>query len=229
MYSSISSNSYWVFSVSESFMETSECLNCTNAPSDVRGMGSTQGGGREGRPVDEVPRALDTLWSLARAGNLDNLTASECLNEYAQIIQSNRRNLLLVSRDTYFPPREENFYVNGSYVYWGDKFSSAKARSAQDAGDAYGWICSGISNKSDVTILGTACTVSVSQFQNNITSWRPGWYCPEEFTVEYSECQFELWPVEYCLSEKAVPHCKLHFEPTIAVVVTVLNLSKFLC
>jgi hypothetical protein len=35
-----------------------------------------------------------------------------------------------------------------------------------------------------------------------------------------------LFPVDYCLSEVAEPHCKLQFVPAIAVLVTVLNLCK---
>lgn len=235
MFSSISSNSYWVFSVSESFIEASECLNCGNFPDERRGAGRRADNGpgphldsqeTRPRPVSEIPEALDLLWKKARAGDLDNLTASECLNDYAQIIQSNRRNLLLVARDAEFPPPDTNFYVNGSYVYWGDKFSSGSATGATNAASAYSWICSGISMTPEVTVSSTPCSVSVSQFQGNISSWRPGWWCPPDEGFKWSDCQYASWPVEYCLSEKAEQHCKLHFEPTIAVVVTVLNLRK---
>ena len=33
-----------------------------------------------------------------------------------------------------------------------------------------------------------------------------------------------LYPVDYCLSEPAEPHCKLQFVPAIAILVTILNL-----
>jgi hypothetical protein len=54
-----------------------------------------------------------------------------------------------------------------------------------------------------------------------VEAWRVGWYCNKDLT-----CEFARWPVEYCLSETAEPHCKLHLELTIAVMITVLNLCK---
>jgi len=35
-----------------------------------------------------------------------------------------------------------------------------------------------------------------------------------------------LYPVDYCLSEPAEPHCKLQFVPAIAILVTILNLVR---
>jgi hypothetical protein len=76
----------------------------------------------------------------------------------------------------------------------------------------YEWLCSGLGYS--VAPLGS-CPNNVNRIQNDAVSdaWRVG----------YGDT---TWPVEYCLSEAAEPHCKLHFEPTIAILITVLNFGK---
>lgn len=222
VFSSISANSYLTFSVSKSFIEDTQCRNCTNIPDFERGVSNFNQ--REypkifttarNLPIEEFPSTLDALWNQARAGTLDRLEPAECIDQYAQIIQSNRRNVLLVADDSNFPPPEENYYINGSRAYWADAFWANSAGGASQAADSYSWICSGILN-SDL------CSIEVDNVKRVPESWRVGWYCKEDL----KKCTFSSWPVEYCLSESAEPHCKLHFEPNIAIVITVLNLGE---
>jgi hypothetical protein len=80
---------------------------------------------------------------------------------------------------------------------------------------SYSWICSGITDDG-------SCENNINKIKlSGVAAWRVGWYCNADL-----KCEYHRWPVEYCLSEEAEPHCKLHFELTIAVMITVLNLCK---
>ncbi|KAH9878106.1 hypothetical protein J1614_003323 [Plenodomus biglobosus] len=207
VFSSISSNSYWVYSVSESFLDDGECLNCNKSAS----MGGYW---------DEImfSKALETIWERGRNGELERLSPSQCLDEYAQIIQSSRGNLLLVASDHQFPTPEQNLFINDSRVYWADQFEPWDAQSAVRSADSYQWICSARPNQ-----LNEVCTDHIDEIKRLPDQWRVGEYCPEG---DHYHCNKDHWPVEYCLSERAVPHCKLHFETSISIVIILLNLMK---
>lgn len=152
---------------------------------------------------------LQKLWDEARAGQLQKLSPSQCINEYAQMIQSSRRNLLLVANDNNFPRPDDNNYKKGSRVYWTGRFDADSARHNALSADAYHWICSTSSFDAPNQTL-KPCSEEIENIKHRgLESWRVG----------------GKWPVEYCLSEIAEPHCKLHFELSIAILVTVLNLS----
>jgi hypothetical protein len=169
----------------------------------------------------EIPRILQTLHDDAKAGMLERLTPTECLNRYATSIQSNRRNLLLVAGNNNFPTAEENKFMNGSHVYWSGPFYASDARTGERAADAYNWICSAMQKE-------TACSSNVNEAHNSPGTWKVGnnYACESPYN-KISPCQLGTFPVEYCLSQKAEPHCRLQFDTTIAILVTVLNLSKF--
>ncbi|KAF1848866.1 uncharacterized protein K460DRAFT_364812 [Cucurbitaria berberidis CBS 394.84] len=217
VFSSLSANSYWAVSVSQSFINDTQCLNCTNVDYYQTA--------RNRRPrVDFLSRSelktlsktVETLWGLARAGNLDRLEPAECLNQYAQTIQSNRRNLLLVGKDSNYPPPEENYFNNRSHIYWADMFQASSAAYAEQAADSYSWICAGLTDT-------RSCSSMIENIKRVPDAWQVGWHCRGDTR---NECAYPRFPVEYCLSEKAEPHCKLHFEPNIAILITVLNLVK---
>jgi hypothetical protein len=46
------------------------------------------------------------------------------------------------------------------------------------------------------------------------------------YLSSYAVGYTSLYPVDYCLSERAEEHCKLQFVPAIAILVTILNLCK---
>ncbi|KAH7348020.1 hypothetical protein BKA66DRAFT_309730 [Pyrenochaeta sp. MPI-SDFR-AT-0127] len=206
VFASISSNDYHVYSVSQSFVEDAECLNCTG----VMVVTSTSN--------TSLPETLTSLWKKARAGHLERLSPAECINQYAQIINSNRRNVLLVANDTNFPPPEKNRRFGGSRAYWMNSFSADSAQGTQMAADAYGWICSGPSSK-----LSAYCSDEVDAIKRAPEDWQVGDYCNRN---SVHSCDYSYFPVEYCLSERAEQKCRLHFEPTIAIIITVLNFLK---
>lgn len=204
VFSSISSNSYWVYSVSESFLNDDECLNCDKS--------SSMGGYWN---ESKSSKALGIMWERGRNGELERLSPSQCLDEYAQLIQSTRGNLLLVASDHQFPPLEQNHFIHYSRVYWADQFSPYDAQSAIRSADSYQWICSARPNQ-----LKEVCTDHIDEIKRLPDQWRVGEYCSE------GVCDKDYWPVEYCLSARAVPHCKLHFEPSISIVIIMLNIMK---
>jgi hypothetical protein len=75
------------------------------------------------------------------------------------------------------------------------------------------WICSALDDRS------TPCSVLVKNLKKE--PWKVGKFCNDK-----GNCLLSGAPVKYCLSERVEPHCKLHFEPNIAIVVTVLNFCK---
>ncbi|XPS76152.1 hypothetical protein M3J07_008208 [Ascochyta lentis] len=226
VYVSISSNSYFAFSVSESFVESAECVNCSTPPNKDTNMTTVE---RDGTyPNQEFPYLLDSLWSKARNGTLDRLEPAECINQYATLIQSSRRNVLLVASDGEFPGKDKNTLINGSYVYDALPFASTDIYRPENAGGAYEWICSGMPSS-----YYDDCTSRISDVKSDVSAWRVGRNnCS---TIEYpgggiaSGCneQFrETYPVSYCLSEEALPHCKVHFSRDISILVNIINLVK---
>lgn len=155
------------------------------------------------------------------AGLLDKLEPEKCISQYATSIQSHRRNVLLVASDDKFPVPSENAYLNNSHVYWASPFYANDASNGQDSSNAYNWICSTLN-------IPGVCANNVDKIRNDLGSWRVGSNCTGygDDLLMGSSCDFKMAPVEYCLSQKAIPHCRLQFDTTIAIIVTSLNFSK---
>jgi hypothetical protein len=201
VFGSISSYSYFAFTVSESFIASSECHNCTSRLSPL--MAQESGMLRYMNDYEEV---LTKLQQEAHDGRLDRIEAADCLNQYAKTIQSDRQNLQLVASDSSFPRPEENTYINGSMVYWAGSFTASDmAATLEDASTSYSWIRSALPDSAG------ACTDAVEQIKSAPETWRIG--DPQ-------------WPVQYCLSQRAQPHCKLQFIPLVLIIVTALNFGK---
>ncbi|CAN9204025.1 unnamed protein product [Alternaria alternata] len=161
----------------------------------------------------EISFVLEDLWNKANAGSLEKLSPSRCIDEYATSIQSNRRNLLLVSDDDRLPSSTNNYFLNGSHVYWYDKFRSEDWFSPEKTSLKFEWICQNINDKSP------PCSAMVEDIKKQ--PWHVGELCYDKENCKPSDA-----PVKYCLSERAEPRCKIHFEPSIAIVVIVLNFFK---
>lgn len=167
--------------------------------------------------MDEVSSTLESLWSKARADNLETMVPFKCIDEYATSIQSNRRNLLIVLDDSYIPSPAHEYSMNGSLVYWLAKFDTDNWSSAKNGSLPFEWICSALDDQS------RSYSVEVENLKEKVKKkepWKVGQFCNDE------NCFLSDTPVKYCLSERAEPHCKLHFEPSIAIVVTILDFCK---
>ncbi|KAF2792690.1 hypothetical protein K505DRAFT_338477 [Melanomma pulvis-pyrius CBS 109.77] len=167
VFSSISENSYIAFTVSQSFIDSPKCDGCNDLNENRTNL-------------------INRLHESARDGGLERLENIDCINEYAQMIQTSRRNVLVVTSDNKraLDDNAENFSIKVSTY------------------DSYSWICSGLDSS-------LRCYQLIDEVRNNPQGW-----------VVYSH------PVQYCLSEKATPHCKLRLNLPVAILVTVLNLLK---
>ncbi|KAH7411965.1 hypothetical protein DE146DRAFT_751110 [Phaeosphaeria sp. MPI-PUGE-AT-0046c] len=223
VFGSLSSNDYFAFSVSKSFLEDTECRNCSASHKDVSIVYRPlyENPWQSFYTTNELPRILEGLYQEYHAGLLDRLEPKDCISQYATSIQSNRRNVLLVASDENFPPPEENAYLNNSHVYWASPFYANDARNGQDSSNAYNWICSTLN-------LEGVCSNNVDGVRNNVQSWRVGNKCTGGVADAQMghACDYKTAPVEYCLSQKAQPHCRLQFDSSIAIVVTILNFVK---
>ncbi|KAH7551297.1 hypothetical protein BM1_09613 [Bipolaris maydis] len=230
VYASISSNSYFAFSVSESFVNSAECINCATQPNLYTNL--TNDSIFKGYPNGEFPEILHSLWSRAQNGSLARLEPAECIDEYATAIQSFRRNVLLVARDEDMPPQHENTFINDSYVYDAVAFASIYAKNPEQSADAYRWICSGLPPKEN----NDHCTDRISEIRSNTSAWRvggDGCYSVQDASNPHiwtSGCSdfsdTKKYPVSFCLSETAPSRCKVRFNSTILVIVTVVNFLK---
>jgi hypothetical protein len=70
-----------MFLVNQAFIDDTECRNCTGLDYNSRRTETTMG----------------ILWSKLRKGSLEKLSADKCVSAYGAIIQSERRNLLVVT------------------------------------------------------------------------------------------------------------------------------------
>lgn len=204
-------------------MEDSECRNCTSIP-DIATPGTSYSAVGE---TAEVPLVLQDLWSRARDNKLERLTPTDCFNQYTQSIQSKHRNLLLVARDDKFPSPENSTYIPNSRVYYGGRFTASSATESGLAANSYAWVCSNLNLRSD-----ELCANEVERLKKQgLDNWAIGQGCTlrkktNTSSALYYDCHVLNNPVEYCLSERAEPHCKLQFEPHIAIIVTILNFGR---
>lgn len=194
-----------MYLVREAFVNASVCRNCTEEYSSYSYDTSSQ----------YTPSRLELLWSQSRNGSLERLESAECITAYAIALQSDRRNLLLVmdNAQANTSPYNRNLtYINNTDTFWFNTFSAYEGTDPDAAPDSYAWICSGLEYKRN-----TPCANRLGEIAKAPDAWTVG--------QSYDGKQYS-WPVKYCLSEPAVPRCRLHFSPAIAAIVTVLNLCK---
>jgi hypothetical protein len=204
VYSSIASHDYLALNVPEAFINDAECLNCDKIPDQSQSEYNT---------YDAKPVAID-LHRKARNNELARFEPKDCINEYSKMIQSFRRNVLLVGSDADFPPSDaERTSVttkrlfNDTRIYDFSIYRSSSAKSTSNPDDAYSWICQE-TNTTDL-IYGW-CASHLDEVKN-----RPQW-------------AVNGFNVDYCLSEAAPPLCRLHILLPIGWLVTCLNLLKAL-
>ncbi|ORY11736.1 hypothetical protein BCR34DRAFT_483765 [Clohesyomyces aquaticus] len=224
VFASISSNDYYAFSVSQSFVDNAECQNCSYAfyhKDDREAVENSSTTRYELQSAFQhaklFERLLETLHAKARNGTLDRLEPSACINAYAQMIQNSRSNVLLVASNDEFPPSSNHTYFSGTDAYYYTTFTAEDAQSVDYAADAYYWMCR------DTYLYTDPCPNCYSGKSRN----------PCASVIDYVRKEPRNWtvggyPVEYCLSDKAPPVCKLQFSLGIAILVIVLNFCKAL-
>jgi len=171
---------------------------------------------------------LISLWTKLHNGSLDRLEPAECIDAYGVPIQSSRRSLFVVIANENVSPEillPEDPTINGAsnkYILeaWNSNAGENLRHYKNSADPMIGWICSALRGKAD----DEPCINYLGEIRNS-EPWMIGMNCydgPEGY------CEQHRWPVDYCLSERAEPRCRLHFSPLIAIIVTVLNFCKSL-
>jgi hypothetical protein len=208
-----------MFLVSQSFLDDTECRNCTVAASSD---------GVEGNDVGDM---LKLLWNKSRNNTLERLSPEKCIAAYGTMIQSERRNLLVVtSSDADYPSIAG---VNSSRISPAINNTNLHLISGFDAGidsatdrSSLSWMCSALTDETDAL-----CMDRLGELKSPSKPWIISSSFLSAYRV-YSNRQWSdydeehQWPVDYCLSEPAPPRCRLHFSSAIAIVVTILNFSK---
>jgi hypothetical protein len=186
VFSSLGVNNYIVLAVSHAFVENPVCRGC-----------------------DEVAIYVDDflpgMHSAARRGQLDRLDNLACIDEYAQALQTQRRNLLLVLATNVSLTPHTNGVFGDTDIYATEEYSVSGIVTGRSP-DPYEWICLQFLEKKAVT----ACMDYLPEIRKDPASWAPLGHT-----------------VDYCLSERSPPgQCSLRFTKYIAILVTVLNLLK---
>lgn len=185
VFSSLISNDYSVISVSESFLD-----------------GEIHGDYASATP--SIESAIVALHEQAKNGTLVKLSAKDCLDSYAQLIQDKYRNVLLVAEDKNISGRKDNTFYNGSDIYGWAKFSASYAMDPSTVQKTYEWICTDIPEN-----WLSGCTSLSSKFKDDPQSW----------TVHRI-------PVQYCMAEQPAQICQLQYIEKIAIIVIAMNVIK---
>jgi hypothetical protein len=106
-------------SVSESFIKDDDCFNCGNIT----------------KPWSEAPVRM--MWEKAHNNELDRLSNAECIQAYAEMLQTKRRNVLLVASDDKFPPANGSL-IGRTHVYAINGVSASTAAASYSAANIYG-------------------------------------------------------------------------------------------
>lgn len=135
---------------------------------------------------------------LARTGQLDNLTTSECINEYATPFQTSRSDVLIVSDLSSKPTSKTvgKVDLSTSRIF-------RRRTCPQDLPFGFEWICPRSSCE-------RTCRSYLPEIKRQPNNWKP----------------FGGNPVRYCLSRPERQRCRLNFDLYIAAVILGVNLIK---
>ncbi|KAF2439612.1 hypothetical protein P171DRAFT_525453 [Karstenula rhodostoma CBS 690.94] len=208
---SISSNDYFAVSVRESFISSPDCADC--AESFLGGEATDFYFSNYNLSV-----VAPMMYEKARDNKLDRLSNIDCIGEYAKSIQTNRRNVLLVTADNRMPTPNTTAKGTPINIYSYNIFYAGQAKEVETAISSYEWICSGYPRSYGSNPL--PCSASVDGIKSASDKWTVS-------GVAYHKDFGSLaYPVDYCLSEKSEPRCKVQFALPIAILVTILNFFK---
>ena len=148
------------------------------------------------------------MYEKARAHKPDRISNLDCIHNYDTSIQSNRRKVVLFAADVKMLLPNTTADRTTSELYGLNRFSASDVSLSNDVVKAYDWICS-----------------SDPQLANKTCSDDPK-HTPDTWKVSYISDNLTSYLVDYCLSKKAEPRCKVQLTLPIAILVTVLSLFK---
>jgi hypothetical protein len=226
VYASLVTNAYDVFLVGQAFLDGTENADCIKSKSSPW-------------PIDpaNIDSSFEYLSSMLRNGSLERLERTQCITEYAKMVQPTRRNLLLVAANVEVDPNKNRTtglpyelpciegVKNSTGVFWIGDFDAQKALSLANMEDSYSWLCSGSgwNSSSESEFRMSVNCPHEAEIIKKASQWevRQGYY-----NRTFSDPQYWRWSVDHCLSEPVTARCELHFSTVIAVTVTILNFCK---
>jgi hypothetical protein len=225
VYASLVTNDYHVFVVSQAFVDGTAHGDCKGFKTS---MYSTL--------LSNYTASFEHLTTLLRNNSLQRVERRQCITEYAEMVQPTRRNLLLVATNEDVKPRTNvstglpidrpciEDVKNNIGVYYGSDFSAQDGLYHGTAADSYRWLCSGLEMPFKDT-----CTQRIEDVKR-APQWKvTDFHCVSRNNQSDLTCEeYQMWPVDYCLSEQVTARCELHFSTTIALIVTSINFCKFI-
>lgn len=159
------------------------------------------------------------MYKKARDSKLDRLSNIDCIREYAESIQTKRGNVLLVTADDRMPTPNVTAKGTPINIYSVNVFRAQLAQFPDNAINLYNWICSGYPD-----MIASSLDLPCSTFIDGVKSASDNWRVSGKGYNKSTESP--IYPVDYCLSEKSEPRCKVQFALSIAILVTILNFFK---
>ena len=212
MYLSLAAYSYEVYGVRQNFVDSPECLGCTDP---IKGADFSF--------TREIHRKIQEN----RFQRLDNI---DCIDAYATTLQTHRGDLLVVAKsddivwgnqiDNY---RTDDDYLNNenSAVFWTYSLTSGWEYVPQDT---FQWICSNYPDADPSSRNPKSCDAVVDEIRNSAQNWTIS------SMTEHSPSAFGFYymrgPIQYCLRERKESECRVLWSVPIASLVTALNFIK---
>ena len=152
------------------------------------------------------------MYELVQNTTFDRLDNIDCINAYAQPIQTKRRNLLLVAEDTdyllmngtnqyghdYLLTTGTNEFRDDSHVYWHTSYQGdvTEQDDVSSPSNAFYWMCSSIENQN--------CLSAVQQIKEAPSTWTISKPCSTGYCGVSGKQYVQMKaPSQYCLSEQA--------------------------
>jgi hypothetical protein len=220
VYASLVTNDYDVFLVGQAFLDGTDNADCIdNKSSPYHGYPSN------------IDSSFEHLSRMLQNGSLERLERTQCITEYAKMVQPTRRNLLLVAANVDVDPNTNTTtgfpydrpciegVKNSTGVFWIDHFDAESGLYPESAENSYEWLCSGSGR---VTHRLTKCAHETESIRD-ASQWEVR---QRYYSDNFPGIQYWRWLVDHYLSEPVTARCELHFSTVIAVIVTILNFCK---
>ncbi|KAL4860499.1 hypothetical protein BDV12DRAFT_204986 [Aspergillus spectabilis] len=193
VYSTISVNSYDVFTANSSFptLKQSDMIRAFTGYYNETYEELSQTIWEANSPIHSAQRMLTS----ARANNLTRLTPTECITAYATAWQSMYGGVVLISNE-----------YNGSEYAIDSVIQQWAPRPADSQQDPFGWVCMEGDEMSDSARQCQSELAGVKRDANSTRGWVVNGY-----------------KIDYCLVEETPEKCTLEYSLTLSIVVLVTN------
>ncbi|CAM1509531.1 Fc.00g032700.m01.CDS01 [Cosmosporella sp. VM-42] len=197
VFSSLSIHNYPIYSVEDGSNGTSIFDRSFDSINDTTIFEQLNLKWPEKNLEDGLTEEIEGMWNDVKSGQFRNLTALQCIDEFATAFQTSWNQLLLVTE-----PKPDS---NATGIPFRSSWASYSLNGVGGCPpDVYEWIC-------PQKPCSTTCRSLLSQVRKNVDTWSP--INPDN-------------RVKYCLSKPADQLCRLHFSTTLIGFVIAANAFK---